>query len=184
MKLIDAASTEFERAVRELPEDSWALRTPCDMTVRALVEHVVVGNRFTTLLLQGVSRDAARARLDADQLGTDPVSAVVDSSRDQAGAFAAALPGQLVPYRTGDVTVDTFLRFRLVDLVVHAWDLRRGAGLDEALNPELVEALLAVVGPHLEEMISYGAYGDGPSGTLPGDASAQHRLLDEFGRRP
>ena len=184
MELIERASAEFERVVRALPQDAWPQPTPCDMTVQALVEHVVVGNRLTTLLLRGVPRGAARSRLAGDQLGDDVVAAVVDSARDQAAAFAAAVPGQTVPYPTGDVTVAAFLRFRLVDLVVHAWDLCRGAGLEESLDPEVVQALTDVVRPHLAEMLSYGAYGGGPSGQLPEDAHAQERLLDWFGRRP
>ena len=77
-----------------------------------------------------------------------------------------------------------FLRFRLVDLVVHAWDLLRAAHLDETLDPLVVVELMSVVEPHLDDMLSFGAYGDGPSGTLPPDAPPQARLLDWFGRRP
>ncbi|MDQ3485486.1 MAG: maleylpyruvate isomerase N-terminal domain-containing protein [Actinomycetota bacterium] len=47
MELIEAASAEFERAVRLLPESSWGRPTPSEVSVRELVEHVVVGNRFT-----------------------------------------------------------------------------------------------------------------------------------------
>ena len=59
--LIDAASAEFERVVRQLPAEAWDLPTPSEVSVRELVEHVVVGNRFTALLLAGVGREEARA---------------------------------------------------------------------------------------------------------------------------
>jgi hypothetical protein len=72
----------------------------------------------------------------------------------------------------------------LVDLVVHAWDLLRASDLDETLDPSLVVALLGLVEPHLDEMLAFGAYGDGPSRTLPPGAPPQTRLLDWFGRRP
>jgi hypothetical protein len=36
----------------------------------------------------------------------------------------------------------------------------------------------------LDDLLAFGAYGAGPSGTLPADASPQSRLLDWFGRRP
>ena len=84
----------------------------------------------------------------------------------------------------GDIPAAAFLRFRLVDLVVHAWDLLRGARLEETLDPRVVADLVEVVEPHLGEMLAYGAYGAGPSGTLPPDASLQSRVLDWFGRRP
>jgi uncharacterized protein (TIGR03086 family) len=184
VELIDAASAEFERVVRQLPADSWDRPTPSQLSVRELVEHVVVGNRFTALLLAGVDRDEARNMLTDDQLGDDPVAAVVESARRQAQAFATTPPGQPVAGPRGNVTAAAFLRFRLVDLVVHAWDLLRAARLDETLDPRVVVDLMTVVEPHVDEMLAYGAYGSGPSGTLPPNASPQHRLLDSFGRRP
>ena len=182
--LIDAASAEFERVVRQLPADSWDRPTPSEVSVHELIEHVVVGNRFTALLLAGVGRDAARAALSGDQLGDDPVAAVIESAHRQAAAFAAAPSEKLVPHRSGNIPAAAFLRFRLVDLVVHAWDLLRAVGLDETLNPSVVIALLSLVEPHLDDMLAFGAYGDGPSGTLSAGDPPQTRLLDWFGRRP
>jgi uncharacterized protein (TIGR03086 family) len=184
VELIEAASAEFERVVRHLPAGSWDRPTPSEVSVRELVEHVVIGNRFTALLLAGVGRDEARAMLSGDQLGDDPVTAVVESARHQAEAFTAAPPEQFVPHPNGDIPAAAFLRFRLVDLVVHAWDLLRAAHLDESLDPLVVDRLLSVVEPHLDEMLAFGSYGAGPSGTLPPGAPAQARLLDWFGRRP
>ena len=184
VKLIEAASAEFERVVRELPRDAWDRPTPSDMTVRELVEHVVVGNRLTTLLLAGVSREEARTLIAGDQLGADPVGAVVESSRLQAERFEIAPGDQPVPSPQGNVPAEAYRRFRLVDLVVHAWDLLHAARLDETLDPPLVIAVADLVAPPLDSMLAFGAYGDGPSGQLPADASAQTRLLDWFGRRP
>jgi uncharacterized protein (TIGR03086 family) len=184
VELIDAASAEFERVVRQLPADSWERPTPSDIPVRELVEHVVFGNRFTALLLEGVDRDEARTMLTGDQLGDDPVVAVVQSARAQARAFASAPPGRPVPGPKGSSSAAAYLRFRLVDLVVHAWDLLRAAGLNETVDPRIVVELLDMVAPHLDEMLAFGAYGAGPSGTLPIDASPQSQLLDWFGRRP
>jgi len=182
--LIEAASAEFERVVRQLPADAWDLPTPSEVSVRELVEHVVVGNRFTAMLLAGVGRDQARAGLGGDQLGEDPVAAIVESAREQREGFAAAAPGQVLDGPKGDITAEAFLRFRLIDLVVHAWDLLRATGQDESLDAEVVDGLLAVVEPHLDEILAFGAYGDGPSGTLTLGADPQRRLLDMFGRRP
>ncbi|HYF71281.1 MAG TPA: TIGR03086 family metal-binding protein [Nocardioides sp.] len=181
---MDAASAEFERVVRGLPPDSWDLPTPSEISVRDLVEHVVVGNRFTAMLLAGLARDEARAGLAGDQLGDDPVAAVVESAARQREGFAAAAPEQVLDGPRGDITAEEFLRFRLIDLVVHAWDLLRATGQDETLDPQVVAGLLELVEPHLEEILAFGAYGEGPSGTLPPDAAPQRRLLDLFGRRP
>lgn len=184
VELIDAASAEFERVVRQLPVDSWDRPTPSEVSVRKLVEHVVYGNRFTALLLAGVDRDEARDMLTGDQLGDDPVAAVVDSAGRQAQAFAATPPGQPVAGPAGDIPAAAYLRFRLVDLVVHAWDLLRAAQLDDTLDPRTVVGVMTLVEPHLDDMLAFGAYGRGPSGTLPRNASPQSRLLDWFGRRP
>ena len=64
------------------------------------------------------------------------------------------------------------------------WDLLRAAGLDETLDPPVVAGLSRVVEPHLDDMLAFGAYGEGPSLSLPPDASQQTRLLGGFGRRP
>ena len=184
MELIDAASAEFERVVRQLPPDSWSNPTPSEVNVREMVEHVVVGNRLTALLLSGVSLDEARVQLDFDQLGDDPLAAVAESAARQSAAFGAAAPDQVVPHPKRDIPASAFLRFRLVDLVVHAWDLLRAAGLDEALDPTVVQRLWVAVEPHLPDMLAFGAYGDGPSATAPADATPQAKLLDTFGRRP
>jgi uncharacterized protein (TIGR03086 family) len=184
VELIDAASAEFERVVRQLPSDSWDRPTPSEISIRELVEHVVVGNYFTAVLLAGVDRDEALNMLTSDQLGDDPVIAVVDSARRQAQAFATTPDGQPVPGPKGDIPAAAYLRFRLVDLVVHAWDLLRAARLDEALDPRIVAELMDMVEPHLDDMLTYGAYGSGPSGALPAEVSPQDRLLYWFGRRP
>ena len=144
----------------------------------------MVGNRFTALLLAGVDRDEATAMLACNQVGGDPVADVSESLQRQARAFVATSPGQQVAGPNGDVPVAAYVRFRLVDLVVHAWDLLRAARLDETLDPQVVVGVLDAVEPHLDDMLAFGAYGAGPSGTLPADASPQLRLLDAFGRRP
>jgi uncharacterized protein (TIGR03086 family) len=185
VELIDAASAEFERVVRQLPAEAWGRPTPSDLSVRDLIEHVVVGNRFTALLLAGTDRDDARAMLAGDELGDDPFGAVVESARRQATAFAAAPLDRPVVGPNGQaVPVAAYLRFRLVDLVVHAWDLLRAAQLEETIDPQVAFAVMTMVEPHLDAMLAFGAYGAGPSGALPPDESSQRRLLDWFGRRP
>ncbi|MFT4083867.1 MAG: maleylpyruvate isomerase N-terminal domain-containing protein [Nocardioides sp.] len=189
MGLLQDASTEFLRAVEELPagrgaDDPCERPTPSEVSVRELVEHVVAGNRFAARLLAGVSRDEARAVLSGDQLGADAGSAVRSSCAAQAAAFAAAGPAFAVPHPNGEIPASDFLLLRVIDLVVHAWDLRRGAGLDERLSPAVVDALWDEVEPRLAWLLAFGAYGEGPSGSLPPTAPRQMRLLDALGRRP
>jgi uncharacterized protein (TIGR03086 family) len=184
LRLLRAASAEFERVVRELPASSWHLPTPAGWSVRELVEHVVQGNELAGSLLSGVDRGVALSGLPSVDPGPGAWAAVAGSARRQARAFAAAGEDQPVAVPGGAVPARAFLRFRLVDLVVHAWDLLRAAELDETLAPAVVDGVWRFVEPHLDAMLAQGVYGPGPSGRVPSDAAPQQRLLDAFGRRP
>jgi hypothetical protein len=89
VELIVAASAEFERVVRQLPADSWDRPTPSTFSVRELVEHLVVGNRFTALLLAGVDRDEARTLLAGDQVGRRRLG-----TKPSAFAATGGVPGE------------------------------------------------------------------------------------------
>ncbi|MET7283891.1 maleylpyruvate isomerase family mycothiol-dependent enzyme [Kribbella sp. NPDC005582] len=179
VELLAAASAEFERVVRGLPEEAWGLPTPCEVDVRELVEHVVQGNQFAVAVLAGASAAEAWAAVRDEQAGD-----LAKSGAQQIDAFRGATEDQVVHHPAGDISAEAFLRYRLVDVVVHAWDLLWTARQDDTLDPTVTEQLWALVEPHLTEMLAFGSYGDGPSGELTSDASAELRLLDAFGRRP
>ena len=184
MDLLIAAGHTFERLVAAIPVTAWENGTPCGISVREVVDHVVAGNVFSALLLSGVPRAEARAALSGDHIGDDPVGAVVVSCARQHAAFSAADPASLVPHPGGDLSLRKFLRYRVGDLAVHAWDVAQGAGLDDTLPPHLVDGLWEMVAPHVDEMRTMGTFGDGASQNLPADTPLQVRLLDAFGRRP
>jgi len=164
--------------------------TPCEgWAVRDLLAHVIVGDHLAVALLDGRPRgeiDALRASLAAaEPLGGDPLRTFADSADAQAAAFAR--PGALEATchtAAGPVPGRQLLTFRTCDLTVHAWDLARAVGADEALDGELVEWVHAAMAPGAASLGRTGWYGDGPSGTLPPDAPLQDRLLDLTGRRP
>lgn len=182
--LLAAAGAQLERIVSSVAPSSWDNLTPCDITVCEVVNHVVAGNTFAVRLLSGASAAAATADLDADHLGDDPLAALATSCEAQRAAFANADQALALHHPSGDISVDTFLRFRLGELVVHAWDVAIGAGLDSTLDAPVADGLWAMVEPHLEEMRAMGTFGAGASDSLPPDASSETRLLDAFGRRP
>jgi uncharacterized protein (TIGR03086 family) len=184
VQILELATAQFERTVAAVPSSSWGNITPCDITVREVVGHVVAGNVFAVRLLAGASTAEAVAGLDADQLGDDLLAAVTTTGERQLAAFAAADQARLLHHPIGDITFETFVRFRLGELAVHAWDLAIGADLDPSLDAPVVDGLWTMVQPHLDDMRTMGAFGDGPSGTLPPDAPHQSLLLDAFGRRP
>lgn len=182
--LFAAADAQLTRIVSSVPATSWDNLTPADLTVREVVDHIVAGNIFAVRLLSGASATEATADLDTDQLGADPLSALATSCEAQRVAFATADHNRPLHHPSGDITFETFVRFRLGELVVHAWDIAIGADLDPALDPQLTDHLWGMVKPHLTEMQSMGTFGPGASNTLPPDAPTQAYLLDAFGRRP
>lgn len=109
--LLHAATAQFERVVASLPPETWANTTPCGITVREVVDHVVTGNIFAIRLLAGASAAEATAGLDEDHLGADPLHAVSTSCEGQRNAFATA-DDRALHHPSGDVSRQTFMRFR------------------------------------------------------------------------
>jgi uncharacterized protein (TIGR03086 family) len=82
------AAEGFGRRITTVRPEQWGLPTPCTgWDVRALVNHVVSGNRWTPELLAGHTISDVGDLLEGDLLGDDPVDAWTDSA---AAAVAAA----------------------------------------------------------------------------------------------
>jgi uncharacterized protein (TIGR03086 family) len=184
VNLFADAGAELVRVVGSLTPTHWDNLTPAGLTVREVVDHVVAGNLFAVRLLEGASATDAVAGLDADQLGGDAIAAVSSSCEAQQSAFAVADQRLPLHHPSGDISYDTFVRFRLGDVLIHSWDIAIGGRLDPTLDPGLVDALWAMVEPHLDDMRAMGVFGTGATNTLPPGTSPQARLLDAFGRRP
>ncbi len=145
---LDKASDEFERRLARMPDDGWTLPTPCpEWDVNYLVAHVVGGNRFATLILDGLPASEAIERvMSTPQLGDDAMSAWTSTTAAQARAFHS--PDALerrVDHPLGPLSGRRFLEFRVFDLALHAWDLARAIDADDALDPDLVDVVLGIV---------------------------------------
>ena len=77
----------------------------------------------------------------------------------------------------GQATAGTFM-----DTLVHTWDLASATGQDTTLDPELVDACIAMFLPDMPEQGRAGGI-VGPAVAVPADASPQTRLLGAMGRR-
>ena len=158
------------------------LPTPCDgWSVRELLNHVVSGNHWAAELATGKTIDEVGDRLDGDILGDDIHAAYRASADVAAAAFNA--PGAMdapcaVSY--GPVPGSVYCGHRTLDLVIHGWDLAKGTGQDTTLDPELVDAVAAIVAPQVDMLAGSGMFGR-PVG-IPSDADAQTRLLSQLGR--
>jgi uncharacterized protein (TIGR03086 family) len=180
------AAEGFRTLVGTVRTDQWALLTPCDgWTVRHLVGHVASGSQMVALLADGGTRDDAIALLGRDQLGDDPVGAIERALSRQEQAFERPdVATRVFHHPAGDMPGAQVLRFRIGDLLVHQWDLARTIGVDETLDPVLVEEVWDAITPMIPMMAASGVFGAGPSGTVGVDAPLQVRLLDAMGRRP
>lgn len=72
---------------------------------------------------------------------------------------SAATGPRLLHHPIGDIEYDTFVRFRVGELVVHGWDLAVAAGLNPTLDPDTVEDLWRRVEPYQDQMRAMGSYG-------------------------
>ena len=92
---LDVAVAEFGSRLSNVSDADWGSPTPCtDWDVRYLVAHVVGGNRFAALVLDGMSSDGALERIMSEpQLGTSPMR-----DFEQAGRLVAE--AALGPHRS------------------------------------------------------------------------------------
>jgi uncharacterized protein (TIGR03086 family) len=156
--------------------------TPCeDWDVETLLRHVVSGNLWVPPLVGGETIEQVGDRFDGDVLGDDFVDAYMRSADAAADAFGA--PGAMdapcaVSY--GPVPGSVYCGHRIIDVLVHGWDLAYATHGNTALPDELVDACLGIVEPQLAQLEGSGAFGT--DHTIPADASAQTRLLALLGR--
>jgi uncharacterized protein (TIGR03086 family) len=191
LEALDRAAEGASRRLHGAGDDAWSNPTPCtEWDVRALAQHLIGGNHMAVALLAGASADesmaAARAGVEAARAAGGDLAAAFDASAlAQRDAFAR--PGALdgtVHHVVGDIPAQMLLGFRVADMLVHSWDLARGVGADEALDPQVVEVVWGFAHPMTAGLVASGRFGDGPSGTVGADAPLQLRLLDLHGRRP
>jgi uncharacterized protein (TIGR03086 family) len=182
---LDRAGLDFTSRVASLDDQHWATATVCDeWDVGGLVGHIVGGNHMAVALIGGASAADVVGILRAMPEG-DVLGALGTSLAEQAAAFAQ--PGALeltVHHPASDMSGAQLLGFRTLDLALHTWDLSRSVGLDEQLDPELVEHVWEFIQPLAPVVGQIGVFGTGPSGTVAESADLQTRLIDLLGRRP
>jgi uncharacterized protein (TIGR03086 family) len=181
---LDSVYATMQPLVAAIGSDQWSAPTPCgDWDVRALLAHVVGGNRVFAAALRGVPIEEARKAL-ADPLGADPVGAYADSAAALAAAFRA--PGALerpvtIPF--GTVPGAVALHLRIVEALVHGWDLARATGRTVAYPDDVVEQELAFTREFLPR-VPPDRHPFGPSRPVTDDAPPLDRLVALLGRDP
>jgi uncharacterized protein (TIGR03086 family) len=182
---LDAVHETLQPLVAAVGSDQWTAPTPCgDWDVRGLVGHVVGGNRVFAAAVGGVPLEQARQALAGDPLGPEPVVAYAESAAAVAAAFRE--PGALersvtIPF--GTVPAAVALHLRIVEALVHGWDLARATGRTVSYPDDVVEQEIAFsreflgrVPPDREPFA--------PSRPVADDAPPLDRLVALLGRNP
>jgi uncharacterized protein (TIGR03086 family) len=183
-ELHDRALQHTRGYVAGVRDDQWKDPTPCEgWDVRELVNHIVSGNFWAGELARGKTIEEVGDRLDGDLLGDDHVAAYDESARAASEAFHA--PGAMeepcaVSY--GPVPGEVYAGHRVIDVLIHGWDVAKATGQDTALPPDLVEACRAVIEPQKDMLLGSGAFG--ADHTAPPGADRQTALLALLGRTP
>lgn len=184
MQLITAhrrAMREFDARVRVV--ESWQAPTACaSWTARDLLNHLVSEQWWVPHLLAGQTLEEVGDRYDGDLVGDDPLGAWQRASARARQAWdEAELTGE-VHVTGGTAATEDYGWQMTLDLAVHAWDLARGTGGDEHLDPGLAGQLHEVFAPQVEDFQGLGIFD--PPQPVAEDAGAQSRLLAALGRRP
>jgi uncharacterized protein (TIGR03086 family) len=130
-------------------------------------------------LLKGETIEDVGDAYDGDVLGDDPYDAWRSAAHASAEAWAYADPSAPVHLSSGLSTVAAYGEEILLDLVVHRWDVQRGAGVGEALDGAAVTHLLEQYADHTN------GFGGGFRSPVPTDSEYAHdRLIAKTGRDP
>lgn len=185
MQLLTAhrtAMAEFDARVQRIEATQWDNPTPCtEWNVRDLLNHLVGEQLWAPWLLDGATLDEVGDRFDGDVLGADPAgawTAAADAAR-RAWDAPGATSGE-VNVTGGVIPAEDYGWQMTADLAVHAWDLARGIGDDERLNPELVAELHTVLAPQVPAWQGLGIFAEPRQ--VPPEADEQTRLLALLGR--
>jgi uncharacterized protein (TIGR03086 family) len=164
-------------------DDQWSNPTPCrHWDVRTLVAHLVGEVHWVPYLIDGGSVDESGDRFSGDPLGHDAKAAWIDGSRVARAALQAdGALDHTVSLSYGETSARDYIWQMTVDATVHTWDLARGIGADDQLEPELVRRIHLETEKDTESLAASGLFD--PPVSVAGHADLQTRMLALFGRR-
>jgi uncharacterized protein (TIGR03086 family) len=172
--------------VSAVRDEQWDLPTPCEQwSVRQLVNHVVGGNRLFTRVLSGEPLpEQLGRRAHEDLLGDEPAAAFRTSADDLLAAFRG--PGVLERAHTvpaGTLPGPAVVHLRIVEILVHGWDLATATHQPVPFPDEIVEPQMAF-SEQLLGKLPEGRRPFAPSRPAQDDAPAIDRLAALLGRTP
>jgi uncharacterized protein (TIGR03086 family) len=179
-ELVVAGIDAFTDKVRAIPDDRWDAPTPCtEWTVRDLVNHMTYEHVWAPHVLRGDTMAQVGDRYEGDLLGDDPVRSWQRAADESRSLWAPADPDASVHVSSGTTPLREYAEQMYLDLVVHGWDLAKGAGLDAGIDEATAERELRYVGPRRGGWPGLFA---APVETSSGDPGEQ--LVARLGRAP
>lgn len=170
---------DYEKVLAGVGADQWDAPTPCpEWTVRELANHVQRGNVRFAAIMAGEPADVP----DADLLGEQPVAAFRDAADAMLVAFGQ--PGALervVAAPIGQVPGVAALYLRVVEHLVHGWDLARATGQRPAFDDRVAEQAFAFTESKLADLPP-GSTAFAARKAVAEDAPAVDRLAALLGR--
>lgn len=165
--------------VAAIEPGQWELPTPCpDWTVHDVVNHLVSGQRRLAAALSGGTPPAA----GEDLLGGDPATAYWSSAEAMLAALRA--DGALdrpVNIPAGTLPGSVACELRVVEVLVHGWDLARATGRRLEFPADVVEQSLAFSRVQLGR-VPADRSPFGPPQPIADDAAALDHLAALLGR--
>jgi uncharacterized protein (TIGR03086 family) len=124
-----AAGSAMHSVIANISADLWSAPTPCSAwTVADVVDHVIAGNRLFASALR-TSEAPSSPAAGGDGVGTGPsdrLAAYRRSVDDLHEAFAAqGVLDRIVSVPFGQVSGAVARHLRVIELIVHGWDLAR-----------------------------------------------------------
>jgi uncharacterized protein (TIGR03086 family) len=181
-QLFERASDHFGMLVNQIGDDQWSNSTPCsEWDVRQLVRHLVYENLWAPPLFDGQTIQSVGDRFEGDILGTDPKEAWQQAAKGALSAVTAdGAMEQTIHMSSGDDSGEEYTAQLLLDHLVHGWDLARGIGADDRMDPVVLEDVYGRWKDQEEMIRGAGVFGDQQQ--IADDADTQTKLLALFGR--
>lgn len=181
-RLYTKALMGFDAVAAQAASGDWDRPAPCaGWTARHVIGHVLAIQHGMVRAIAGEPRTMNPMESPEQWAGDDPYSAWA-TQRDAMLAAAAddATLERVVETFRGPRKVDDSIGWNVNDTTIHTWDLARALGVDDTLDPELVEAVLRMVEPVADTMRQPMMFG--PAVDVAPDADAQTRMLALTGR--
>jgi uncharacterized protein (TIGR03086 family) len=181
-RLYENGADRFTELVDRAEQRDWDAKTPCgEWTVRDLVLHLTQESLWTPSLLAGATIEEVGDRFDGDVLGKEPKRAwatAIKAARAAAEAPDEEMDKRIVHLSFGDVPAGDYVFQLGTDLAIHSWDLARGLGADDELDPADVHLLFEFT--EGQDLSGSGLFA--PPVHVPPGADEQTRLLGLYGR--